>query len=519
MALSPLYLAKHTGKEIDEAVDKVATLETQIGNAYVKPTNGIPETDLAGAVQASLGLADTAVQSAGLTAAIEALDVVDEAVAGKYVSAVSETDGKISVTRADLPEAYNDEEIKENITKNTDDITAINTAIADMDLTDTAVDGEYVSSVSQTDGKITVTRKPLPEDKDTQYTFAEGTVNGAFSVTPDGGTAQSVPVHGLGSAAYTPVSDYATATQGDKADSALQKADIATGAANGNISVKGTDVPVKGLGSAAFTDSTAYDAAGAAAAVDTKLTATQTELNDLKDTVDSLTGGSSTLGDRVTAIEGKIPTTASATNKLVDTDTMNSSIANSAARFIAPTANGGQFASLEALQNGTPAYYHAGVQLQASDLTNHDYAIFMKTIEGVEYQFRAGYEDGTWSEQYKVGSALTANQTAALNSGITEEGVTQITTNTNDIAQLKTDVANRYTKGETDTKISQAIAAIPATPAATTEVAGIAKLGAAGGSATFESVQGLLSRVAALEALLSQNEYDIMFVKKATAEA
>ena len=37
------------------------------------------------------------------TAAIEALDVTDTAVAGKYVSAVSQTDGKITVTRADLP--------------------------------------------------------------------------------------------------------------------------------------------------------------------------------------------------------------------------------------------------------------------------------------------------------------------------------------------------------------------------------------------------------------------------------
>lgn len=37
------------------------------------------------------------------TAAIEALDTEDTAVAGKYVSAVSQTDGKITVTRADLP--------------------------------------------------------------------------------------------------------------------------------------------------------------------------------------------------------------------------------------------------------------------------------------------------------------------------------------------------------------------------------------------------------------------------------
>lgn len=53
-------------------------------------------------------------------------------------------------------------------------------------------------------------------------------------------------------------SNYATAVQGAKADTALQKADITSGTANGTISVDGTDVAVKGLGSAA------YKAAGSA---------------------------------------------------------------------------------------------------------------------------------------------------------------------------------------------------------------------------------------------------------------
>lgn len=38
--------------------------------------------------------------------------------------------------------------------------------------------------------------------KDTTYTFAEGSTNGAFSVTPVGGSAQTVKIHGLGSMAY-----------------------------------------------------------------------------------------------------------------------------------------------------------------------------------------------------------------------------------------------------------------------------------------------------------------------------
>lgn len=59
-------------------------------------------------------------------------------------------------------------------------------------------------------------------DNNTTYSFAEGTTNGAFTVTPSGGTATSVAIHGLKSAAYTESSAYATAAQGAKADSALQ---------------------------------------------------------------------------------------------------------------------------------------------------------------------------------------------------------------------------------------------------------------------------------------------------------
>lgn len=51
------------------------------------------------------------------------------------------------------------------------------------------------------------------------------------------------------------------------ADSALQKADIASGSANGTIAVDGDDVKVTGLGTAAYKADTAFDAAGAASAV------------------------------------------------------------------------------------------------------------------------------------------------------------------------------------------------------------------------------------------------------------
>lgn len=51
-------------------------------------------------------------------------------------------------------------------------------------------------------------------------------------------------------------------------DSALQQADITTGSANGTIAVKGADVAVKGLGSAAYTESTAYATAAQGALAD-----------------------------------------------------------------------------------------------------------------------------------------------------------------------------------------------------------------------------------------------------------
>jgi len=56
--------------------------------------------------------------------------------------------------------------------------------------------------------------------------------------------------------------------QGTKADSALQEEDITTGGANGTIAVNGNDINVKGLGSAAYTSSTDYATAAQGAKID-----------------------------------------------------------------------------------------------------------------------------------------------------------------------------------------------------------------------------------------------------------
>ena len=152
----------------------------------------------------------------------------------------------------------------------------------------------------------------------------EGSTNGTVSV--DG---TDVAVHGLGSAAYTASTDYATAAQGTKADNAetaigtmanltgsattlvgaIEEVRTAAGNAvqsvtegstNGTVSVDGTDVAVHGLGSAAYTASTDYATAAqgtkadnAATAIGTmaNLNTTATDLveaiNEVKTTADS----------------------------------------------------------------------------------------------------------------------------------------------------------------------------------------------------------------------------------------
>lgn len=74
----------------------------------------------------------------------------------------------------------------------------------------------YVKSISKNSNTFTVTKVENGSESSftmtdntgtgTAYTFAEGSTNGAFSVTPSGSSAQSVKIHGLGSNAYTSTS-------------------------------------------------------------------------------------------------------------------------------------------------------------------------------------------------------------------------------------------------------------------------------------------------------------------------
>lgn len=91
--------------------------------------------------------------------------------------------------------------------------------ISATDTTYTASDGVTLTGINFTNSGVRA--------------VASGTTNGTISVNTNG-TSADVAVTGLGSAAYTSSSDYATSAQGAKADTAVQPGDLATVATTGS---------------------------------------------------------------------------------------------------------------------------------------------------------------------------------------------------------------------------------------------------------------------------------------------
>ena len=123
---------------------------------------------------------------ADITSAIEALDVASTSVTtGNKITAIEEVDGKISVTTGaivpgDIPELPQSKitglvtdlaaiegdiaELQTAIGEGGSVADAISTAIGALDVTDTAVEKQFVTAVSETDGKVAITRRALTAD-------------------------------------------------------------------------------------------------------------------------------------------------------------------------------------------------------------------------------------------------------------------------------------------------------------------------------------------------------------------
>ena len=135
-----------------------------------------------------------------------------------------------------------------------------------------------------------------------------------------------------------------------------------------------------------------------------------TKLNNRVDKeITDRTNADSALSNRITTnlnsintINSKIPSQASPTNQLADKEFVNSSIANDAATFQ------GTFESVN--------------DLPTTNIKNNDYAFIVSvTSEGNPEYKRYKYNGTQWIEEFTLNnSSFTANQWAAINSGITD---------------------------------------------------------------------------------------------------
>lgn len=112
---------------------------------------------------------------------------------------------------------------------------------------------------------------PPTSDTNTTYTFATGDSNGQIKVTPSGGSAQNISVKGLGSAAYTASTAYATAAQGTLATNAMPKSG---GTFTGNVGLGANTLTIGGATVSYNSSSNIFDvsaASGNSATVSVKL--------------------------------------------------------------------------------------------------------------------------------------------------------------------------------------------------------------------------------------------------------
>lgn len=124
----------------------------------------------------------------------------------------------------------------------------------------------------------------------------------------------------------------------------------------------------------------------------------------------------------VETIKNIIPNTASETNELADKNFVNSTVGTNTANYIYKTESGGEKLPFSSV---------AELEAYAGTVTNNDYA-FVSGIDenGNAYydRYKANVNDGvvTWAKEYRLNnSSFTAEQWAAIQSGITAEKVAQ----------------------------------------------------------------------------------------------
>lgn len=173
---------------------------------------------------------------------------------------------------------------------------------------------------------------------------------------------------------------------------------------------------------------------------------TQAQLNAVNSGIDATkvaqiatnTGNITSVTNRVTTIEGKIPSAATSSNKLTDKNYVDNAISTNSANYIS--------------DNGQPFQSLADLEAYSGPLTNNDYAFVVWTDSAgntnyTRYKYVAATQ--TWAEEYTISNpTFSSTQWAAIDSGVTANDVAQVTTNKNDIAGLQTSKQDKLTAAQ-----------------------------------------------------------------------
>lgn len=154
---------------VDNAIDALDVASVGGDTKYISAiseTNGKISATVKDVAQTYSSTGTTAASGKAIAAAIGTLDVASVGGSGKYISAISETDGKISATSttmdtaptADSAKAVTSGGVKTAIdAEATARNTAITNAINALDVSSVGGAGKYISAISETDGKISAT--------------------------------------------------------------------------------------------------------------------------------------------------------------------------------------------------------------------------------------------------------------------------------------------------------------------------------------------------------------------------
>lgn len=246
------------------------------------------------------------------------------------------------------------------------------------------------------------------------------------------------------------------ATAGQLAQIETNKNNIATNAANistnaANIAINTSDIAINRNNIATNTQDIATNRNNIATNAANIATNTQdiatNAANIATNTQDIATNRSNIATNTadIATINGKIPAQASTTNQLADKNFVNSAIQTAASNF---RGNWESWAAVPTSAESYPPDYKGG-----TTPTVNDYMVVQDasdyTLETLEGTWRFKYT-GNWATEGKNGwmpeyqvneSPLTAEQLAALDSGITAEGVAQITTNKDNISAISSTIS------------------------------------------------------------------------------